>query len=139
MNATGDLGAVFASLYAAHMVADHWVQTHGQALTKSTPTWAGRLANTAHVATYTATALLAVTLMAWRTGLPLDPARLAAGLLISAVTHWWADRRHTLRSLAVRVGKGDFADLATGGMNGLYLLDQSWHIGWLFIAALIIT
>ncbi|WP_067132113.1 hypothetical protein [Microtetraspora malaysiensis] len=48
-----------ATLYAAHSVADHWVQTHGQACGKAAPGRAGWTANLAHVTTYTATLALA--------------------------------------------------------------------------------
>jgi hypothetical protein len=49
------VGTVFAALYAAHLVADHWVQTQRQAVTKGLPGWPGRIGCAAHVATYTAT------------------------------------------------------------------------------------
>jgi hypothetical protein len=41
--------------------------------------------------------------------------------------------------MAQAIGSGPFYRLNTAGINGAYLLDQSWHIGWLFIAALIIA
>lgn len=132
------VGAVFAALFVAHQVADHWVQTQHQADTKGTAGWSGRLACAAHVATYTATALVAVLALAWRTGLQLAPGALMAGLAVSAITHYLADRRVPLRAIADRVGAGLFYRVNDGGMNGAYLLDQSWHIGWLFVAALVI-
>jgi hypothetical protein len=131
----GALGAVFAALYAAHQVADHWIQTQHQADLKSCAGWRGRLACAAHVASYTATALAALVAVAWRTGLDLTPAGVAAGLAVSAVSHYVADRRTPLRWMADRLGK-DPGWLKRGG--GLYALDQSWHIGWLFVAALLI-
>ena len=131
--------AAFAALFAAHQVADHWIQTDAQARDKGLPGWRGRLADARHVATYTLTALAALALIAWRLGLDLDPARVAAGLAVSAVTHWWADRRHTLKALAARTGKANFYALADHGINGAYLLDQSFHIGALFVAALLIA
>jgi hypothetical protein len=134
----GAVAAVFAALYAAHHVADHWIQTQHQADTKGTAGWRGRLACAAHVATYTVTALLAVLVLAWRTGLDLSAASLAAGLAVSAVTHYIADRRTPLRRIADAVGAGTFYRVNAGGMNGAYLLDQSWHLGWLFVAALVI-
>ena len=132
----GTLGAVFAGLYAAHQVADHWIQTQHQADAKGGTGWPGRLACAAHVATYTATALVALLAVAWRTGLTLSPAAVAAGLAVSAGTHYLADRRAPLRRMADRLGKDPYW-LVHGG--GMYALDQSWHIGWLLIAALIIT
>lgn len=132
------VGAVFAALYVAHQVADHWVQTQHQADTKGQPGWRGRLACAGHVATYSLTALVAVVVLAWRTGLILSPAGLVAGLAVSAVTHYLADRRTPLRRIADWLGSGPFYRVNTGGLNGAYLLDQSWHIGWLFVAALLI-
>ncbi|MBL6277209.1 DUF3307 domain-containing protein [Micromonospora fiedleri] len=125
--------AVFATLYAAHQVADHWIQTQRQADCKGQPGWAGRLACAAHVATYTATAVLALVFLIAGTGLRLDPSGVTVGLGISAVTHYIADRRTPLRWIADQLGKSP-AWLDKAG--GMYALDQSWHVGWLFIAAL---
>lgn len=124
--------AVFAALYAAHQVADHWVQTQHQADTKGHPGWPGRIACAAHVATYTATAVAALTALALATGWHLDGWRIGVGLGVSAISHYIADRRAPLRRLADLLGK-DPAWLESGGM---YALDQSWHVGWLFAAAL---
>ncbi|WP_327038803.1 DUF3307 domain-containing protein [Micromonospora maris] len=125
--------AVFATLYAAHQVADHWIQTQHQADCKGQPGWAGRLACAAHVATYTATAVLALVFLIAGTGLRLDPSGVTVGLGISAVTHYIADRRTPLRQIADQLRKSP-AWLDKAG--GMYALDQSWHVGWLFIAAL---
>ncbi|MEJ3745187.1 DUF3307 domain-containing protein [Actinomycetes bacterium KLBMP 9797] len=128
--------AVFGALYAAHQVADHWIQTQHQATCKGKPGWPGRVACAAHVATYTATALLALLAVAWRTGLGLSPVPLAAGLAVSAISHYVADRRTPLRWMADRLGKDpDWLD--NGG--GMYAMDQSWHVGWLAVAALVVT
>lgn len=59
---------------------------------------------------------------------------------MSAISHYWADRRTTLRALVVLVdghgqpGKAEYYD-----HGGAAPLDQSWHIGWLFVAALVIA
>jgi hypothetical protein len=135
ISAVATVAAASAALGAAHTVADHWIQTQRQADRKGLPGWPGRLACAAHVATYTATALVALLALAWRTGLTLSPAHVAAGLAVSAVSHYVADRRAPLRWAADRLGKNP-AWLERGG--GLYAMDQSWHIGWLFVAALII-
>jgi hypothetical protein len=134
----GGIAAVFAALYAAHQFADHWVQTQHQADTKGHAGWRGRIACASHVATYTGTQLLAVLALVWRCGLHLAPAALVAGLAVSAITHYVADRRTPLRAIADTVGAGRFYRVNAGGVNGAYLLDQSWHIAWLFVAALVI-
>lgn len=150
----GAFAAVFVALYAAHMVGDHWVQTGFQAAVKDARDFVGRRACAAHVATLTATKLAFVAAVALVLGLPWHPAWLAAGLAADAASHYWADRRYTLAWLAAaaeragingkavfyrlgapRPGRDDNPSLGTGA----YALDQSWHIGWLFVAALIIT
>jgi hypothetical protein len=157
--------AVFAALYAAHVVGDHWPSTHRGAARKGLTTTqavaaglhrhAGPRACAVHVASYTATAALFLAALVWRTGLVLDPTRTALALAVSAGTHYWADRRRTLRWLcrsldrlfptlgkeafydlgAVRPGHDDNPSLGTGA----YALDQSFHVLWLFAAALIIA
>lgn len=135
--------ALFAALYAAHEVGDHWVQTHRQACGKGAPTWRGRWLCAGHVASLTATKAAAVAVVAVATGLSLSLWAVAAGLLLDAVTHYWADRRTTLAALAERVKKGEFARLGDGAAapagTGAYALDQSWHVGWLLIAALVMS
>jgi hypothetical protein len=129
----------FAAMYAAHMVADHWVQTQHQADEKGKAGWHGRWNCAKHVATYTLTQAVAFLAAAWWLDLPVRPGWLVTGLLVSAVTHYFADRRTPLRKLAERIGSGKFYRLADFGLNGAYLLDQSWHVGWIFIAALVVA
>ncbi|MGN9782954.1 DUF3307 domain-containing protein [Nonomuraea sp. ZG12] len=148
MTNTADFAAVFVTLYVAHSVGDHWVQTHHQACAKGAPTNAGRLACLRHVITLTLTKGIAFVALALATGLTTEPLSLFAGFAVDALSHYWADRRTTLARLAKLIGKDAFfrmglprpgtddpAHLGTGA----YALDQSWHVGWLFIAALIIT
>lgn len=135
--------ALFAALYAAHEVGDHWVQTHHQARGKGEPTWRGRWLCAAHVASLTATKATTVAVVAVVTGLSLSLWAVAAGLLLDAATHYVIDRRAPLQALARRLGKGDFAALgdpsAAPTGTGAYALDQSWHIGWLLVAALVMS
>lgn len=135
-----DTAAIFAAtlvtLLAAHSVADHWVQTDGQATTKGKPGMVGYLADFRHVATYTATLTGALLLMGWKCGIDYEPVPFVIGMAVTAVTHYWADRRVHLRALAVRIGKRGWVENDPGAM---YQLDQSWHIGWLLVTALIIV
>jgi hypothetical protein len=171
--------AVGFGLLAAHTVADHWVQTSYQANTKGAAGTEGRLACAAHVASYTVVTSAVVGLLWLALGLHLSPWGYLAGQVISAGSHYWADRRFTLAKLADHLGKGDFYRLGmpretlhavsvdgnavveleherawghpdwdplhttnvVGWDNpslgtGAYALDQSWHHGWLFLAAL---
>lgn len=143
--------ATFIALYAAHMVGDHWVQTAHQAAHKGDPGWEGRLACYTHVLTYSMTAVVFVLTMnaVTHTAHPTD--QFIAGLVVSGVTHYIADRRTPLKRMAgwlsgigkdgfyqlgaPRPGKDDNPSLGTGA----YALDQSWHIAWLFVAALIMS
>lgn len=134
------------ALLVAHNVADHWVQTDGQAQAKGLPGWVGRRACLAHVGTYTLTTA-AVTALLWAVfALPITPAGFITGQVVSAVTHYIADRRTPLLVIGTALGKGGFfqlgaprpgrddnPSLGTGG----YALDQAWHWGWLLAAALV--
>ncbi|MDP9798307.1 hypothetical protein J2S43_006819 [Catenuloplanes nepalensis] len=140
--------AAFAALYAAHQLADHWVQTQHQADHKGAPGWRGRLACARHVVTYTLTAAAALAAVALTTGAVFDPAGVALGLAVSAVSHYIADRRTPLRVLADALGSGRFYRLGIPREGrddnpslgtGSYALDQSFHVLFLFIAALIIA
>ncbi|MEV4581852.1 transcriptional regulator [Nonomuraea jabiensis] len=148
MTSAAVFAAVFAALYAAHSFGDHWIQTHGQACAKGAPTRSGRLACLGHVCTLALTKTLALGAMTVVTGLALAPLPLILGLLVDAASHYWADRRAPLAKLAALLGKSDFYRMGAPrpGTNdaphlgtGAYALDQSWHVAWLFIAALIIT
>ncbi|MGW3072340.1 hypothetical protein [Kitasatospora sp. NPDC001132] len=140
---TARFAAAYALLTASHEVADHWVQTNQQATTKGKPGPAGRRACAAHVATYTATQALALLGGARLLGLRLRPAPTAAALAVSAITHYVADRqgghwRDEQPRGVVRLAHvtGSRAWLQHDSQAG-YLLDQSWHKGWITIAALI--
>lgn len=137
MSAAVVFGAVFGAYLAGHKVADYWIQTSAQALGKGGPGWAGRRACAAHVATYTLTLAGCLALAAWWLALPVRPGWAATGLAVSAVTHYFADRRKPLARLAEATGKGAFWRSGEGLASGAAHLDQSWHWWWLFAAALI--
>lgn len=131
--------AVAAVFYAAHQAGDYWVQTSPQAMKKGLPGWKGRKACAAHVATYTATLALFLAASAWWLGLPLAAGNVAAGLAVSAVTHYVSGRRTPLARLADLTGKGGFYRAGTGLATGAALLDQAWHYCWLLISALVVA
>lgn len=113
MTAALTFAVLLPVLLVSHNVADHWVQSDWQASNKGLPGWPGRKACAAHVATYTLTTALAVGAVWLLFGLPITPLGFLAGQLISALTHYWADRRFTLRKLCDTTGKGRFYRLGT--------------------------
>lgn len=137
-------GATFATLYAAHQVADHHVQRDRDACAKGAPGHEGRMACARHVASYTATAALALAGTNRFTDAGVRPGRVLAALAFSAVTHYVIDRREPLRRFANLTGHGDFYRLGqprpgrddnpTLG-TGAYALDQAAHVGCLLVAS----
>lgn len=97
------------------------------------------------MATYTLTLAACLALAAWRLSVPLDAARVAAGLAVSAVTHYAADRRRPLQRLAevlgasVVPGKARYWRAGDGLATGAAYLDQAWHWCWLFVSALVVA
>lgn len=150
----------FAGLYAAHYVGDHWVQTHTQATTKGATGWIGRRACLEHVIWLTVLKMTFVGFAELAAGVRTP---MWAGFLVlalDAASHYWADRaayhptkegrRVTLEALAHRMGKTEFWNLGKGVVGpdgkpaanlgtGAYALDQSWHVLWIFISALLIS
>lgn len=150
--AAATFAATGLTLYASHHVGDYWVQTERQSKRKGLPGAAGRRACLAHVLTYVATQGAALLVLVLVLDIRLAPPAVLAGLTVSGLTHYVADRReHGLMirlaralpfkcgflNLGVpRPGRDDNPNLGTGG----WALDQSWHIFWgVFVAALIIA
>lgn len=139
MSAAATFAAVFAALFAGHHAGDYWVQRKWMAAEKGLPGWDGRYACAMHAVTYTATLGFFLAAAWWWLGLHITQPWYGAGMLVAGVTHYWADRRAPLRKLARLLGSGDFWKMGEGLATGAALLDQAWHIGWLFVSALIIT
>lgn len=152
---TATFAAVFIALYVAHSVGDHWVQSSCQAATKGQSGWTGRLACGRHVIGLTLTKAVLLVPVVIVLGLSVSALGLVLGFTVDAASHYWADRRTTLKRLADRCGKGEFYSLGTPAHpshpvtaegqyaptlgTGAYALDQSWHHFWLLIAALLIA
>lgn len=141
--------AVFIALYVGHQVGDHWIQTECQAMRKGERSARGRVACIGHVATLQIVKLFALVLLALAFGLHVSGWGVAVALLVDAASHYWADRRFTLEKFANKVGKGGFFHQGTDLVNaqgetpphtgtGKYLLDQTWHHGWLFLSAILL-
>lgn len=144
MNEAGTFAAVAVGLLIAHRVADHWVQTGHQAALKGRRNSVGRIACARHVASYTGVTAFTVLVLWFAFRLDVTWWGFAVGQLVSAVTHYWADRRFTLAWFAGALGKAEFYALGAprAGRDdnptlgtGAYELDQSWHWGWLGVAA----
>ncbi|MFC7739677.1 hypothetical protein ACFQXA_00165 [Nocardiopsis composta] len=103
-----------------------------EAVHKGADSAKGRIACASHVATYTAVSTAAVVAVDRYLGLDLDPRRIAAGQLLSAATHYAADRREPLRRLACWAGKRPFWE-----SGGAPHLDQAAHKIVLTLAAAI--
>ncbi|WP_229680398.1 transcriptional regulator [Saccharopolyspora thermophila] len=126
--------AVFAGMFAAHQVGDYWVQTDAQAQTKGCHGPEGARACAAHVASYTALSAMTLVGLNKALGLGLTGRAIAAAQVISAVTHYAADRReHGLMfPLARKTGHAGFLD-----RGGAPLMDQAWHVGALGVSAVV--
>ena len=138
--------ATLPALLVAHNVADHWGQSTPQAMSKQKRSHEGRRACATHVVIYTVFTAATVALLWAVLGLPISLTGFVVGQLVSAVTHYWADRGHTLAALAALLGQTDFLRLGAPRPGrddnpvlgtGRYALDQSWHWLWLLVAALI--
>ncbi|MFF7553605.1 hypothetical protein ACFZA9_12045 [Streptomyces olivaceus] len=135
--------AIYAALTAAHEVADHWVQIDDQAVNKGQRTRNGAVACAEHVITYTATQAAALAAVQRVTGMRLSWKRAALGLAISAGTHYIADRQgghwrdEKPRGIVRLAAATGHAGWLKRDPNAGYLMDQAWHKGWIFVAALV--
>ncbi|MET9819605.1 hypothetical protein [Streptomyces sp. NPDC006355] len=133
----------YAVLTAAHEAGDYLIQRDTDARDKGNHGPAGRAACARHVASYTATQALALLAADRGLRLGLNWKRAAAGLALSAATHYLADRCAThwpedgphaplLVRAAHAAGKGTWLqrDPAAGA-----LLDQAWHKTCIALAA----
>lgn len=143
---TARFAVALGAALGAHDLGDYHVQTDHQAQHKGCDTHpnggdhtgctrrSAQLACLRHVATYTVTHGVALAAALAVTGVRLRPARVAAGLALTAVTHYVIDRRQPLKRFAEATGHGGF--YANGGAP---LLDQAAHKGLLFVSALVMS
>lgn len=161
------VGALGLALYGGHRVGDYWTQTDHQARHKGDAGAEGIAACALHVLSYLATQVACLFLLVLATGLHVSVVGVLAGLGVSGVTHYLADRReHGIMFRLARLlpGKAAFLELgkprrldvlATDRENverdyvpldnptlgtGAWALDQAWHIFWgVFVAALVMA
>ena len=144
----------FSFGYAGHLIGDHWIQTHVQACEKALDRpgcrrLAAVWACAKHVLTWSAAVLTFICLAGWWLDLPLRPGWVAAGMALNAVTHFIADLRTPLIWLGRLLGRGGYIEHVqvhrgktvekTGPGTALFHLDQSWHIAWLAVSALVMA
>jgi len=137
--------AAYAALTASHEVADYWVQRDAEAVAKGGHGAEGRAACARHVASYTATQALALWAADRTLHLGLDWRRAVAGLAVSAVTHYVADRSGgrwreegpstRLVRFARTTGHAGWLERDPGAGP---LMDQAWHKGWIAVAAVVV-
>lgn len=134
--------AVYAVLTASHEVADYWVQQDKDAVAKGGHGREGRVACARHVASYAATQTVALLAADRGLRLGLSWRSAAAGMAVSAVTDYVADRSGgrwreegpstSLVRFARRTGHTGWLQRDPGAGP---LLDQAWHKGWIAVAA----
>lgn len=136
MNAVDAFLTAWVAMFVGHGIGDRWLQTDHQALNKHKRTWAGRWACASHVLSYTAATTILTTTLWLVLGLHITILGLVVGQLVSAGSHYWTDRRFTLRSLIKHLApwKRTYYDKVPGGAEHL---DQTFHWFWLLIAALL--
>lgn len=144
--------AAFAAMLAGHYIGDQWVQTSSQACKKALD-GNGRACAVwhcaKHVITWTAVTVLFLAAAGWWLHLPLRPGWLVAGIVVNAVTHFVADLRTPLLWLGRLLGRSQYLTYAQvmrpagadryGPGTAVFELDQSWHIAWLLVAALLVA
>ncbi|MEU0624908.1 hypothetical protein ABZ329_29125 [Streptomyces rubiginosohelvolus] len=136
--------AAYVALNAAHEVGDYWVQVDRDAVAKGGHGAEGRAACARHVASYTATQAIALAAADRVLGLRLHWGWAAAGLTVSALTHYAADRSGgrwreegpstRLVRFARRTGHTGWLERDPGAGP---LMDQAWHKGWIAVAAVV--
>lgn len=125
------LAVLLPTMWAAHNVGDHVVQSDHQAISKAHD-WR---AMAGHIVGYQATQAVAVGAVLALTGLRPNPWAVAAGTVISAGTHAFIDRRWPVRKVLRATRSPGFAEMRSP-IFGMYQADQALHHGCLLIAAL---
>ncbi|NDK24700.1 hypothetical protein FSY75_09465 [Streptomyces sp. TR1341] len=137
----------YAALTAAHEVGDYIVQRDADAKAKGKHGPAGAAACARHVGSYTATQALALYAADRYLRLGLSWRRAAAGLALSAVTHYvadrcaghWADDSKDAPFLVRAAHAAGKTGWLTGDPGAGPLLDQAWHKGCIALAAVVVS
>jgi hypothetical protein len=127
------------TIWAAHDLADHVVQTDHQAGSKADRelhVWAPAMAG--HIGGYQFTQAVALAITLRATELKPSWSALITGSLISAASHAFLDRRWPVRAILRRTGSPEFAQMTTP-ICGVYQADQALHHSCLWVAALVMA
>lgn len=137
--------ATYAVLTAAHEVGDYLVQRDADARAKGGPGAEGRAACRRHVTSYALTQAAALYAADRLLRLRLNRGRLAAGLAVSALTHYaidrcaghWADTGPDAPAIVRAAHAAGKEKWLTRDPNAGALIDQALHKGFIAIAAAI--
>lgn len=143
--AAARFAAAYAALTAAHEAGDYLVQRDADAVAKGRPGPGGAAVCGRHVLTYTATQAAALWAADRYLGLGLDRRRAVAGLALSAVTHYvadrcaghWADTTPDAPLLVRAVHAAGKRSWVTRAPEAGPLVDQAWHKTWVALAAVV--
>lgn len=148
-----EFAIAFAALFAAHQVGDHWFgQSHHEALHKGgvgDHSAEGRRCAAQHAIKMAVHSIAFLILAELATGTVFGTTQFIVAIAVNTASHYLIDRRWTLEWLANRTGKGDFYRLGNDTAKvdgtrafhigtGAYALDQSAHILFVFLSALIL-
>lgn len=104
-------GIIAFGLFAAHGIADHWLQTVHQVNHKGDHSARGQWTCARHAAVHVLTAAPVLAAIVVLLDVPLTATGLAAGQAWTFTTHYLIDRRWTVRKVAGWIGKDEFHGL----------------------------
>ncbi|MFJ4703162.1 hypothetical protein ACIP5N_33930 [Streptomyces sp. NPDC088768] len=137
----------YAALVTTHEVGDYIIQRDADAKAKGKHGPAGAAACARHVGSYIAVQTLALYAADRYLRLGLSKRRAAAGLALSAVTHYvadrcaghWADDSEGAPLLVRAAHAAGKTGWLQGDPTAGPLIDQAWHKGWIGAAALVVA
>lgn len=131
-------GAVLGTLWVAHQVADHVIQTDQMSYRKMGAALGDWTLAILHAASHIALSVPMLALIDHLQGTPTNWAGTAVGMALIGLSHLYIDRRHPVQWVMKHTGSSDFAK-GEGPVYGPYHVDQTLHIAMLWIGALPIT
>lgn len=128
-----------AVMYAAHSVADHvFGQTDHDAANKAKPGEMGWIALLSHVVKYHVVMVLMLAITFSAVDITVSTSAFVLAMSISFASHCLLDRRWPVKWILENTGAPEFAKMVSP-VNGMYQADQSLHLFFLWISALVLT